>query len=152
MVLAPAPQGIDQGAPAVDQDYYHSGARPLDGRTYSAVKNLIMGEVNVKGGGTDRKTTADYQTHQAQSQTLGPRFGQYMKQIAAPTATFRRSVSKRDRGRARNGARPGTAQINNRDARRFRDHWRTCPDGSSHREGKIDRMRRTLLVTEELKA
>ncbi len=62
---------------------------PAMAERISAVKNLIMGEVNVKDIELIEKTTGLITKRiKPNFKTLGPRYGKYMKQIAALTAEF----------------------------------------------------------------
>ena len=62
---------------------------PVTAEHIAAVKNLIMGEVNVKQVQLIEDTTGVITKRiKPNFKTLGPRYGKYMKQIAALTAEF----------------------------------------------------------------
>ncbi len=62
---------------------------PTMARHIEAVKGLIMGEVNIKAIELIEDTTGVITKRiKPNFKTLGPRYGKYMKQIAALTATF----------------------------------------------------------------
>ena len=73
---------------------------PATAEHISAVKNLIMNEVNVKEIELIEKTTGLITKRiKPNFKTLGPRYGKWMKQIAALVAEFSRERSPRWRPR-----------------------------------------------------
>ena len=106
---------------------------PATAEHISAVKNLIMGEVNVKEVELIEKTTGLITKRiKPNFKTLGPRYGKYMKQIAALVAGFSQEriaeveaapETVLDLGGEKIAVTPADFEIT----------WRTCPDGWSPR-------------------
>ncbi len=87
----------------------------------SAVKNLIMNEVNVKEVELIEDTTGIITKRiKPNFKTLGPRYGKYMKQIAAMTAEFSQERIAQIEAAAQTVLDLGLK--NHRNPGRFRDH------------------------------
>ncbi len=117
----PAPQSVDQGAPAADQNP-DPGARPRDGGAYFGREEPHYERGQREGDRADRKDHgADYQTHQAQLQDPRAALRQVDEADRRPRRGVLAGTYRRGGGRAGNGARPRSG-ADHRDARRLRDH------------------------------
>ena len=124
---------------------------PSTAEHISAVKNLIMGEVNVKEVELIEKTTGLITKRiKPNFKTLGPRFGQYMKQIAALTATFSQERIAEIEAAPETVLDLGTAQITVTPAD-FEITSEDMPGWLVASEGKLT-VALDITVTEELKA
>ncbi len=147
----PAPQSVDQGAPAADQNP-DPGARPRDGGAYFGREEPHYERGQREGDRADRKTTGLITKRiKPNFKTLGPRYGKWMKQTPPSSRSFA-GTYRRGGGRAGNGARPPGAERIHRDARRrfeitSEEHARMAVAS----EGKLT-VALDITVTESLKA
>ena len=117
----PAPQGLDQGTPAADQDP-DSGARPGNGGAYLGREEPHHGRSQRQGGRIDREDDrTHHQAHQTQLQDPRAALRQVHEADRRAGGRILAGAHRRSGGGARDGARPRRRE-DRRDAGRFRDH------------------------------